>query len=94
MSAGPRTRSGSRVRLGIVALVAGTLCCGGPALVAGGALTAAGEGFDSPLLLTLGLALVALVVAMTFWHRARGRDACPPSAADRPSPLADRRTSR
>lgn len=94
MSARPRIQAGSRIRLGIVGLVAGTLCCGGPALVTGGALTAAGGGFDSPLLLTLGLALVALVAAVTVWRRARGRDACPPSAADRPSPLADRRTSR
>ncbi len=42
MSARPRIQSGSRIRLGIVGLVAGTLCCGGPALVTGGALTAAG----------------------------------------------------
>lgn len=68
-------------RSGLVAVGAMTLCCAGPALLAGGALGAVGGFLSSPLVVIAGGALaLAAVVAR---RAARGDGACcPPSRED------------
>lgn len=67
--------------LGISALA--VICCGGPALVAAGALTAAGAFFGNPWVIAIGAALVVgLVVATTRRSRENKANCCAPGAGD------------
>jgi mercuric ion transport protein len=62
------------VILGGLALV---LCCAGPTLIAGGALSAIGTALSSPFVIAIGLALVMTAIAITLRHRVQGRPAKP-----------------
>ncbi len=66
--------------LGFVALP--ILCCAGPALVAGGALTGLGGAVSSPWLLLPALVLLSGGVALLMRRRVRQDDTscCPPPA--------------
>ena len=62
---------GIGVVIGAVALV---LCCAGPALIAGGALSAIGGALSSPIVIAVGVALVVTAIAITLRlvHHRRG----------------------
>lgn len=74
-----------------VALIA-VLCCAGPALLAGGALSGIGGVLRNPWLITIGAALVlgALSYGTARLVRARrsagAADCCPPPTRTKPSP--------
>ena len=59
-------RGGIAVIIGALTLV---LCCAGPALIAGGALTAVGGTLGSPIVITVGVALVVTAIAITLRRR-------------------------
>ena len=56
------------------------LCCAGPALIAGGVITAAGGVFHSSAVIASGIALSAVVIGSVVLRRRRGHaaDCCPP----------------
>lgn len=62
------------VVVGVFALV---LCCAGPALIAGGALSAIGAALRSPVVIAIGVALVLTAVSITLRRRAHGARAKP-----------------
>jgi mercuric ion transport protein len=74
---------------GTLAVVGGglllVLCCAGPALLAGGALTAVGGVLHSPWLLVAGAVVLLGALGYVLQRRARRRagarsaDCCPPS---------------
>ena len=62
--------------LGATAVLAMVLCCAGPALVAGGLVASLGAVVRNPVVITLGLAIIA--GAVVFAIRRRRRACCPP----------------
>lgn len=62
----------------LLAVGAVVLCCAGPALVAGGVITAVGGVFSSPVVIALGVALVAGALCFALWRSRRGDRACDP----------------
>jgi hypothetical protein len=66
--------SKSEPALGIGAVVAIVLCCATPLLIAGGALGAIGAFFSNPMVIVLGVALVAGAFVWATRHvRQRGQ---------------------
>ena len=63
----PRTSriGGPAMAIGALACV---VCCAGPALIAGGALSAIGTTLGSPIVLAAGLVIIGAAVAFTL-HR-------------------------
>ena len=57
------------VVIGVFALV---LCCAGPALIAGGALSAMGTALRSPIVIAIGVAFGVTAVSITLGCRAHG----------------------
>jgi mercuric ion transport protein len=56
------------VVIGAFALV---LCCAGPALIAGGVLSAIGAAVCNPIVIAFGVVLIATAVALTLRRRRR-----------------------
>jgi mercuric ion transport protein len=74
-------------RGGIAVIVGGltlVLCCAGPVLVAGGALSAIGAAVCNPVVIALG-ALVVLAAVVVTGMRVRARRACHRPQQDIPS---------
>ena len=59
------------------------LCCAGPALIAGGALAAVGGFFANPLVIAVGVLLVALAIAAALRGRSLDRTVREPRPASR-----------
>ena len=66
-----------------VAITAGALalCCTGPALIAGGALSTIGRALSNPIVITVGVALtataIAIAIAITLRRRTQSAAAKP-----------------
>jgi len=71
---GPRVGATGAVLVGF-ALV---LCCAGPALIAGGALSAIGGVLSNPLVIALGVMLILAAVLVTLRRRATRDLSCHP----------------
>ncbi|MGQ0826699.1 MAG: hypothetical protein ACT4OX_17020 [Actinomycetota bacterium] len=67
-----RDRESPSALAGVGIALAMVLCCAGPVLVAGGALTAVGGFFGNPLVIAVGLAVVVVAVAVVVRGRAAG----------------------
>lgn len=76
-------KSRPEASLGVFAVIAMAVCCAGPVLLAGGALGAIGGLFSKPLVIGIGVAVVAAALAGAFWRAGRRDDSCcdlePPS---------------
>jgi len=59
------------VGLGVTAAIAMVICCAAPALLAGGLLASLGAVAGNPLVIALGLAVVAGAVVFALVHRSR-----------------------
>lgn len=79
--------------VGVVALMA--LCCGGPALIAAGALGAVGGFVANPfvILAAIVVAFVAVTGVLRRARRAGGADCCPPNVTA-PEDTRERKTFR
>lgn len=76
--------SKSDAALGVGAVAVMALCCGGPVLIAGGALGAIGGFFSSPLVIAVGVALIAVALVAAAKRSGRGGDDCCDPAASPP----------
>lgn len=95
---GRLSSAGIFTMLGVAGLA--VLCCAGPALVAGGALSMIGGAVRSPWLIAAGAVLVVAAAGYTFARHARrgvgdgaaGADECYPPQARTKAGLANRST--
>lgn len=72
----------SETALGMGAVAAMALCCGGPVLIAGGALGAIGGFFSNPVVITIGILVIAGSVVSAVTRLSHGQDdCCGPTAA-------------
>ena len=96
MSEPRKSSAGIFTMLGVAGLA--VLCCAGPALVAGGGLSAIGAGVRSPWLIAAGAVLVVAAVGYTLArHRRRsvggaGSDECCPPQTRTKAGLDNRST--
>lgn len=60
--------------LGVVAVIGLAICCAGPVLIAGGALGVVGGLISNPLVVVLGIALVAVALLVTIKRIGRSAD--------------------
>lgn len=63
---------------GIGIVLAMVLCCAGPALVAGGALTAVGGFLGNPLVIALGIVTILSASGLVMRRRAGREECCEP----------------
>lgn len=81
--------------LGVVAVVAMAMCCAGPVLIAGGALGAIGGLLANPLVIAVGVGLIAVaLVAAVKRTRRGGDDYCEPPASPRRTAKTSERPGR
>lgn len=73
-----RRPSRSGPGLGLAAILALVVCCLGPTLLAGAGLAAFGGLLRNPLIIGVGLMLIAGVVVVAARRARRGEDACCP----------------
>jgi hypothetical protein len=65
---------------GIAAAFALVLCCAGPALIAGGVLSAIGGVVSNPFVVAAGVLIIIAAIGVTFQRHYRGKATCDPNA--------------